>query len=29
MNVFVPVLMGAGVLMSGLAWLVERPPGPP
>jgi len=24
MNVFVPVLMGAGVLMSGLAWLVER-----
>jgi hypothetical protein len=24
MNVFVPVLMGAGVLMSGVAWLVER-----
>jgi hypothetical protein len=24
MNVFVPVLMGAGVVMSGLAWLVER-----
>jgi hypothetical protein len=24
MNVFVPVLMGAGVLMSGLAWVVER-----
>ena len=24
MNVFVPVLMGAGVLLSGLAWLVER-----
>jgi hypothetical protein len=24
MNVFVPVLMGAGVLMSGIAWLVER-----
>jgi hypothetical protein len=24
MNVFVPVLMGAGVLMSGLAWIVER-----
>jgi hypothetical protein len=23
-NVFVPVLMGAGVLMSGLAWVVER-----
>lgn len=24
MGVFVPVLMGAGVLASGLAWLVER-----
>ena len=24
MNVFVPVLMGAGVVMSGLAWTVER-----
>jgi hypothetical protein len=24
MNVFVPVLMGAGVLLSGLAWVVER-----
>jgi hypothetical protein len=24
LNVFVPVLMGAGVLMSGIAWLVER-----
>jgi hypothetical protein len=24
MNVFVPVLMGAGVVMSGLAWMVER-----
>lgn len=24
MNVFVPVLMGAGVLLSGLAWGVER-----
>ena len=24
MNVFVPVLMGAGVLMSGVAWVVER-----
>ena len=24
MNVFVPVLMGAGVVMSGLAWIVER-----
>ena len=24
MNVFVPVLMGAGVLMSGIAWVVER-----
>ncbi len=24
LNVFVPVLMGAGVLMSGLAWAVER-----
>jgi hypothetical protein len=24
MNVFVPVLMGAGVLMSGVAWIVER-----
>jgi hypothetical protein len=24
MNVFVPVLLGAGVLLSGLAWLVER-----
>ncbi|HET6954857.1 MAG TPA: hypothetical protein VFI47_31135, partial [Acidimicrobiales bacterium] len=24
MNVFVPVLMGAGVVMSGLAWVVER-----
>lgn len=24
MNVFVPVLMGAGVLLSGLAWAVER-----
>jgi hypothetical protein len=24
MNVFVPVLMGAGVLMSGIAWIVER-----
>jgi hypothetical protein len=23
-GVFVPLLMGAGVLMSGLAWLVER-----
>jgi hypothetical protein len=22
--VFVPVLMGAGVIMSGLAWIVER-----
>jgi hypothetical protein len=24
MNVFVPVLLGAGVLLSGLAWVVER-----
>jgi hypothetical protein len=24
LNVFVPVLLGAGVLMSGLAWCVER-----
>jgi hypothetical protein len=24
MNVFIPVIMGAGVLMSGLAWVVER-----
>jgi xanthosine utilization system XapX-like protein len=24
MNVFVPVLLGAGVVLSGLAWLVER-----
>jgi hypothetical protein len=24
MGVFVPVLMGAGLVMSGLAWLVER-----
>jgi hypothetical protein len=24
MNVFVPVLLGAGVVASGLAWLVER-----
>ena len=24
MNVFIPVLLGAGVLASGLAWLVER-----
>lgn len=24
MNVFVPVLMGAGVLLSALAWVVER-----
>jgi hypothetical protein len=24
MNVFVPVLLGAGVIASGLAWLVER-----
>jgi hypothetical protein len=24
MSVFVPVLMGAGVLMSGLAWVLER-----
>jgi hypothetical protein len=24
MSVFVPVLLGAGVLLSGLAWLVER-----
>lgn len=24
MNVFVPVLMGAGVVLSGVAWLVER-----
>ncbi|MFO7280780.1 MAG: hypothetical protein C0P77_010295 [Thermoanaerobacterales bacterium] len=24
MNVFVPVLMGAGVLLSGVAWVVER-----
>jgi hypothetical protein len=24
MNVFVPVLLGAGVLASGLAWVVER-----
>ena len=24
MNVFVPVLLGAGVVMSGLAWLVEK-----
>jgi hypothetical protein len=24
MNVFVPVLMGAGVLLSGIAWVVER-----
>jgi hypothetical protein len=24
MNVFVPVLMGAGVLMSGVAWIIER-----
>lgn len=24
MNVFVPVLMGAGVLLSGIAWIVER-----
>lgn len=23
-NVFVPVLMGAGILLSGVAWLVER-----
>jgi hypothetical protein len=23
-NVFIPVLMGAGVILSGLAWLVER-----
>ena len=23
-NVFIPLLMGAGVLLSGLAWLVER-----
>ncbi|HKA04754.1 MAG TPA: hypothetical protein VKD67_10500 [Acidimicrobiales bacterium] len=23
-NVFVPILLGAGVLISGLAWLVER-----
>ena len=24
LNVFVPVLLGAGVLLTGLAWLVER-----
>jgi hypothetical protein len=24
MNVFVPVLMGAGVMLSGVAWIVER-----
>jgi hypothetical protein len=24
LNVFVPILLGAGVLLSGLAWLVER-----
>lgn len=24
LNVFVPVLLGAGVILSGLAWLVER-----
>ena len=24
MNVFVPVLMGAGVALSGIAWIVER-----
>jgi hypothetical protein len=24
MNVFVPVLLGAGVVMSGLAWVVDR-----
>ena len=24
MNVFIPVLLGAGVIASGLAWLVER-----
>ena len=24
MNVFVPLLMGAGVLVSAVAWLVER-----
>ena len=24
MNVFIPVLLGAGVLASGLAWIVER-----
>jgi hypothetical protein len=24
MNVFVPVLLGAGVVMSGLAWIVDR-----
>ena len=24
MNVFVPVLLGAGVVLSGLAWLVDR-----
>jgi hypothetical protein len=24
LNVFVPVLMGAGVVLSGLAWIVER-----
>jgi hypothetical protein len=23
-NVFVPILMGAGLILSGLAWLVER-----
>ena len=23
-NVFIPLLMGAGILLSGLAWLVER-----
>jgi hypothetical protein len=23
-NVFVPVLLGAGVIVSGIAWLVER-----
>jgi hypothetical protein len=24
LNVFVPILLGAGVLLSGIAWLVER-----
>jgi hypothetical protein len=24
LNVFVPILLGAGVLLSGMAWLVER-----